>query len=406
MRLRPVAGKAMPSASAVIIQLARLGDLVQSLPAYVGVLARHPGGRVDILCPAVLAPLAHLFPGVGRVVPWDGGRWRAWSRRCGEHVPTALEEGAQYVAALAPVPYDTAYNLNQHGRAVVLAHLLSRTVIGPGALGVLNETLPPWAAYVREVARTRGANRVHLADAFCGLCGVRPPSAPPRLSVEGIELPDRFAGIGRSRGPWVAVVMGAGDVERTIPAPVWTSWIEQLLDRSPEGQVVLIGAGPETRVAHAVQDGLSSLHQGRVWDATGQWSLPQLAAGLSRCHWVVGADTGPLHLGAAVGVRAMGWYVARARVHETGPYGAGHVVWQAEGGSVDGHAREVRRWPVVESVEWLLDGTAPVAAEGWTVWQSRFDEWGTTYAGATTNQEDARRKVWTSLGWVGPEVHA
>ena len=58
--------------------------------------------------------------------------------------------------------------------------------------------------------------------------------------------------------------------------------------------------------------------------------LPQLATLLKRCHWAVGADTGPLHLATAVGTQAMGFYFSRARVHETGPYGQGHWVWQAD----------------------------------------------------------------------------
>ena len=43
---------------------------------------------------------------------------------------------------------------------------------------------------------------------------------------------------------------------------------------------------------------------------------------------MIGSDTGPLHLGVACGARAIGWYFSRARVHETGPYGVGHYVWQ------------------------------------------------------------------------------
>ena len=56
--------------------------------------------------------------------------------------------------------------------------------------------------------------------------------------------------------------------------------------------------------------------------------MPQLAHVFNRCQWVIGSDTGPLHLGVACGARAIGWYFSRARVHETGPYGVGHYVWQ------------------------------------------------------------------------------
>ena len=56
----------------LLIQLARLGDLVQSLPAFASLTSRDPQGPLDLLCPAPLADIARLFPDVGRVVPWNG----------------------------------------------------------------------------------------------------------------------------------------------------------------------------------------------------------------------------------------------------------------------------------------------------------------------------------------------
>jgi ADP-heptose:LPS heptosyltransferase len=43
---------------ALFIQLARLGDLIQSLPAIEAVRGRYPGRPLDLLCSA---PLAALF---------------------------------------------------------------------------------------------------------------------------------------------------------------------------------------------------------------------------------------------------------------------------------------------------------------------------------------------------------
>ncbi len=59
-------------------------------------------------------------------------------------------------------------------------------------------------------------------------------------------------------------------------------------------------------------------------------SLPQLTALLRRARLVIGSDTGPLHLAAAVGTPCVGLY-GPTRVEKTGPYGARHVAIQAEG---------------------------------------------------------------------------
>lgn len=405
----------------LMIQLARLGDVVQSLPAYVGVRARHPDARVDLLCASPLVSLAALFPSLDRALGWDGARWREWGRQWTDDAHAVMQRAAGYLHELRASPYDVAYNLNQHVRAILAGHLLAGRVVGPGAQGAVVSTLPPWAAYLREVARQRGANRVHLADAFCGLCGVRPPVAPPRVNAAGIDLPLGLSAIGETGGPWVALVVGAGDSERAIPPLVWSQWIARFLESSSTGQVVLIGAGAERQVARTIQDQLSSLDQGRVWDTTGRMSLPQLTSCLGRCGWVVGADTGPLHLGAAAGARALGWYISRARVHETGPYGPGHWVWQladVHRGTfnvtrpVDDRDKKLTRdlceeWPLQESVELILTGGCGSGPEGWSLWHSAFDAWGTAYISSDAGAEGrAREDVWRALESTQPREAA
>ena len=384
------------TARRLLIQLARLGDLVQSLPVIASLTARYPHQSLDLLCAAPLADLARLFPNVGDVVKWNGAQWHAWAESfVGECQSSRLREVEQYLAELTTDPYAMAYVLNHHPRAILAATLLATEVQGPNLRGPLDEALSPWASYLHHVAQTRGANRIHLSDTFCGLCGVTPPPVPPVLRLPSIVLPRDLAEIGTSAGQWIAVVVGAGDADRSIPVAVWTEWISTMLDHDSPCAVVLVGAKCDQATAVAIQDGLSPIMAGRLWDATGRTTLPQLATVLKRCHWAVGADTGPLHLAAAVGTRAMGLYFARARVHETGPYGLGHWVWQSD------HAvPEI--WPIHASVKLIREPEttswqAPVT--GWSLWQSHHDEWGAIFHPVDDNdsQEDRRAAVWQQI---------
>jgi|CXWL01.1.fsa_nt_gi ADP-heptose:LPS heptosyltransferase len=379
-----------------MIQLARLGDLVQSLPVIASLRARDPHRPLDLLCPAPLADIARLFPDVGRVVQWNGTQWRAWAESfVGEFQPLWLRDVEQYLAVLTTEPYKMAYVLNHHPRAILAGALLAAEVQGPNLRGPLHEELSPWAAYLRQIAQTRGSNRVHLSDTFCGLCGVTPPPSPPILRLPSIDLSGDLAEVGLSAGQWIAVVVGAGDVDRSVPQSVWIEWISTMLAQDSPCSVVLIGSERDQTTALAIQDGLSTMNAGRVWDATGRTTLPQLASILQRCHWAVGADTGPLHLAASVGARAMGLYFSRARVHETGPYGQGHWVWQADRALPE-------TWPIQASVNIIREPEAasqqePVA--GWSLWQSHHDEWGAIFrpADGTDLQEDPRSGVWHRL---------
>ena len=381
---------------ALMIQLARLGDLVQSLPAIASLAGRYPYRSLDLLCPTPLADLARLFPDVGQVLEWNGAQWHAWAESfVGEFQPSWLREVEQHLAGLTSQHYGTAYVLNHHPRSVLAGTLLATEVQGPHLRGPLDDALSPWASYLRYVAQARGSNRIHLSDTFCGLCGVTPPSVSPVMRLPSIDLPDDLAEVGVQPGQWIAVVVGAGDADRSIPVSVWTEWISTVLDDELPRAVVLVGTERDQTAAMAIQDGLSPIMVGRLWDATGRTTLPQLATVLKRCHWAVGADTGPLHLATAVGTRAMGFYFSRARVHETGPYGQGHWVWQADRALPE-------TWPIRPSVALLLDPTAVSQHEpaaGWSLWQSHHDEWGAIFrpVGDRDPQEDQRAAVWHQL---------
>lgn len=377
---------------AVIIQMARLGDLIQSLPAIEALTQTYPHTDFDVLCSAPLADLARTGFPVMHVVPWDGCRWREWSHSWFRNGRSILEMIKAHLGQLVPVCYDDAYALNQHDRAILTAHLLAQRVIGSGQFGPLAEEVAPWTRYLLRIARERSRNRVHLADAFCGLCGVRPTGRAPRLVVSPVQLPADLSEIGNTNGLWVAVVVGAGDSSRCIACPIWTDWITRFLFTHPQGRVVLVGSGLEREMAQGIQGALSPLLLGRVWDATGRTDLNQLMTVLSQVAWVIGADTGPLHLGTALGARAVGFYFARARVHETGPYGDGHRIFQH-------HGRQLPdSWPVQESVDVILNDHC-AECEHWDLWRSRLDEWGASFSGRRTENDRSfqREEMWRQL---------
>ncbi|MDH5668949.1 MAG: glycosyltransferase family 9 protein [Nitrospira sp.] len=386
---------------ALVIQLARLGDLIQTIPAIEAIKAADPSLILDLLCPAPLASIGRMVPGITSVLEWDGAAWR----RGAQDADTALQlrhvrEAEQRIRDLSAERHDRAFVLNQHPRSLLAGALLARDMKSPRLNGPLGERMDPWASYIRDVACTRRSRHVHLADAFCGLCGVRPTGKPPRINVTPCVLPVDIEPIGKQGGPWIGLIVGAGSVERLVPLDVWHRWIEQFLETVPDGRIVLIGQEQER--GRYLQDHLPSSMVGRTWNVTGRTTLPELVTILSRCQAVIGSDTGPLHLAAAVGVRVFGWYFARAHVHETGPYGTHHWIWQAneisdEGNSAHDGVRPVR-WPIEETLMALTQGKVrPI--EGWTVWAGQCDRLGAYYseAGRCAIPPPEREDLWLRL---------
>ena len=171
---------------ALVIQLARLGDLLQSLPAITQLYARHSETQFDLLCPSHLSEVGRMLPGIEKILEWNGEVWKRRAKAAQRDLRAEhLMEVDATLTALAPNRYDCAYVLNQHRRALVAGSLLAHKMKGPVLHGPLGETLTPWAAYVRDVAQRRLGRRVHLADAFCGLCGVSPPGRVVVLNPKG-----------------------------------------------------------------------------------------------------------------------------------------------------------------------------------------------------------------------------
>ena len=384
----------------LLIQLARLGDLVQTFPAIASVKKCHAEWDLDLLCPASLEGLGRTIPGVSKVVPWDGAAWgrRAMSAEAAFH-PEHVAEAEADLREITEEPYDRAVVLNQHPRALLAGALLAKEVSGVCVGQVCEKKLSAWAEYVRTVAGARGHNRIHLADAFCGMCGVLPPQHAPTMGVSPRPLPRDLEPIGRSTGPWIGLLVGAGDPERVVPREVWSHFVHDCLESVPACRIVLVGQTQEQARAEWIQASLPPSLVGRVWDTTGRLSLTELVTLLTRCQVVVGADTGPLHLAAAVGTPVIGWYFARARVHETGPYGEGHWVWQIDRMAQDDqNIPQPHFWPIDETRALISQASMP-HCDGWSLWASHRDQWGAYYleAGRDVVAPIQREQVWKEL---------
>ncbi len=378
-----------PAQRSLVIQMARLGDLVQTLPAIESLQEAYPERTLDVLCAAPLSGLLSHIPHIGRVIPWDGAQWRDWATRWHENPTATLQAAQHYLASLNDQTYERVYPLNQHERSHLMTQLFLRHASHESEQTRIEARMLPWAEHLRHLAKERGANRVHLADAWCGMCGVLPRGQAPLCVPPAVELPGDLAEIGERQGRWVALVTGAGEADRCVGPAVWSEWIREFMEQTQDAQVVLIGSGTERETAQAIVDTLPPLLHGHVWDATGRTNNSQLMHVLHKCHWVIGADTGPLHLGTLVGTRAVGWYFSRARVHETGPYGDGHWVYQ--------HATQAppQRWPIMESIA-LICGDQGRSATDWTLWRSRMDRWGAYFADGSENDAvgNSRAETW------------
>jgi lipopolysaccharide heptosyltransferase II len=80
------------------------------------------------------------------------------------------------------------------------------------------------------------------------------------------------------------------------PIPYWATLIDKLI-RGQNAQVILTGAPDDKPLIESV----TRLMQEQAVNLAGKTSLPQLVALLQRANLVIGGDSGPMHIAAAVG---------------------------------------------------------------------------------------------------------
>jgi heptosyltransferase-1 len=239
------------------------------------------------------------------------------------------------------------------------------------------------------------------------------------LRLPPVRLPRDLDAFLTGDGVRVAIVVGAGDPVRVLPVDAWAALAECLSGSDPRTRILLIGGRGEEEAGLGIERRLTPGAVARVWNAIGRTDLLQLARLLAGCTWVLGSDTGPFHLGTLAGARGIGFYIARARVHETGPYGTGHYVWQHEAFEVRSakcedtdHANVERRtsnlerssarpgeWPIGETVELIVAGGCGGRPPGWSLWQSGQDEYGVFYhePDSEPRPDPGRKAVWEQL---------
>lgn len=301
----------------LVCQLARMGDLCQSLPLLRD-LKEAEGCNVSVLVDRRLGELAsHLAPWLENVFTLDikahletfrnGLSWvGSWERLEAELRP------------LRQARFDRVINLNfgPLAAAVVRSFRDSSAVEGFGS-DTLETPEHEWGGFVRSLLQTdRRLCRFHLVDLFRFHSARK---APLRWSERSLPAP-------LTSQSTLGVQVGTRCAKRTWSESRFSEALRTI--QSELGlRVVLFGDHREALAARRVARGL---RLELVTDLVGKTTLTELADAVTACDRILSADTGTLHLASWLGVPSIALFFGPARVFETGPYGLGHFVLQSE----------------------------------------------------------------------------
>lgn len=293
----------------LIIRLDLIGDVLFSVPAIRNTRRRFPEARLDVLVAPNTAPLLAECPYVNHVYTLDA---HAVTHLPGIFSPGAWRQVWATLRALRAQRYDLCLSL--YGVPAATVSLLSGA---PHRAGFADEAPPGALTLLAAGSRLpQDRHEVHCALAVAVAAGV---AATPDGMETWVNDSDRAwaqAALAAPAGAqWVACGHGSRNgYAKRWPRRHWIAFINRL--QQAGYRAVLVGgpdeAGEAARIAAACDAAPLTL--------TGATTLGQLAAVLARCTLMVGSDSGPLHLAAALGTRVVGLYGPTSPVRY-GPFG-------------------------------------------------------------------------------------
>ncbi|MEC4684763.1 MAG: glycosyltransferase family 9 protein [Nitrospirota bacterium] len=313
----------------LIVNLTRMGDLVQTTPVMTGLKDRYPGIRITLLVNSAFLEICRYVPHADRVFILDINKvLQGLKRRDPVGTFRYVED---ILCKINDIRYDLVINFTHSPSSAVLTSLFKTKEVR--GLSMDNEGFTvkrhPWIRYFFNVMPGRDYNPFHLCDIYLKAGGVTPKGQGLHLDIPP-DAEQRADSILTERGVnrgdiLVGLQLGASAEDKRWPVARFAELADRLV-KVFGLKILLTGSVKE-------------VHYGKEFEAVagtkplnliGRTDLGDLVALLKRCNLFISNDTGPLHIATAVGTRTINISLASVHFRETGPYGEGHYVVGAE----------------------------------------------------------------------------
>jgi heptosyltransferase-2 len=282
----------------LVIRLGALGDLMHMSPSLQAVKQAHPEVEIHLLTSPLYQDLATKLSGVDRV--WCYRKQDGWPGLFG------------LAQRLRAAGIDGVINLHPSVKTWLLSQWLR-----PKRQAVYHKQ----KFTIKGQAQRSIPRRHAVADfsksfrRFFGEFSDNPLVPRLDLSSSGIDLLKSV-----TSPVQIAVIPGVGAKRsnRAWEPDAYVELIQQLL-QEPHRRIVLIGGPDEKVLADRLMSQLQA-HQERIENHCGKHDILGTAQLLAQCNLVIGGDTGPMHVAAAVGVPLVGIY-GPTSLARTGPVG-------------------------------------------------------------------------------------
>lgn len=316
----------------LLVNITRLGDMLQATPTIAGLKAENPNGKITVLVEKQFEDVCHFIPNIDDVISIDLGMTVRSLAREQDGIIDAYEYLEEFVADLHRRNFDYCLNMSSSAYTALLLNLLGIKRSGGWSSDEEGYRLieSDWAKLFASSVfhQNRQFNSLNLVDVFRCSADVEEHPHNLLIKVDAKALDYANAMIAEAgftnKGPLVCIQAGASQAKRQWIPEKFIRLVNILVNEHG-ARVVLTGAKKELSIIEPIKAGCSSPN---VFVAAGKTDIPQLAALLKLSDILVTGDTGPMHMSVAVGTPVVSMFLASAYGFETGPYSEGSLILQ------------------------------------------------------------------------------
>lgn len=300
----------------LVINLARLGDIVQAAPMLQALKRQYPDASVTMLVNSRFSEVCSLMPWVDETVAFDFGR--AGQYIVGDHacIEFAYDHIKQFYELLKKRQFNRVINITPHYIGIfsaLLAEQKTKTATYDS----------DWPLYYMNVTRHWNTLPYHMADLYKKIAGLPPGRETSKLHVDGATArwAEQFLynhGF-RDGMQLIGFHTGASTKEKQWPAEYFRELGEKIID-TMQAKIILYGSKS--------QNDISDYFGTCCINAQGRTTISQLASLMQRTNILVTNDTGPMHIAAACGTKTISIHMGKEMCRTTGPYGVDCIAVQ------------------------------------------------------------------------------
>ena len=313
-----------------VVKLSSLGDVVHALPVASALRRRWPDARLSWIVEERESVLLRDHPWIDEVIAVDSRRWRR-ARGAAALVATGREM-RDVLRRLRAARFDVAVDVQGLLKSGVLTGATGAPLRIGFARARLREPLnalfttrrvdPPPA--VRHVVEQCLALLAPLDVGTTRAEFLLPPHAAAEARADAFFAASDL----KPRDRLVVLNPGAGREAKRWPVAHFAELARRLV-RDAGARVLIVWGPSERESAQAIVGGAATPGLALAPPT----DVHALIAILRRASVVVAADTGPLHLAAALGTPCVGLF-GPTRAERNGPYGPGHRALQSPDGTM------------------------------------------------------------------------